>query len=656
MNRSRYEVINAIKYGLIKDMPITTRDIENDLRENGPLERELKGKTKSKITKAPTAFKWEDQLRDNEVALFGDLIFYKRACMFYTKDVPYGYEVMIPLPRVGKKKTETLVDATRRVIGVYNGYRTKVPLMIFDTEGGMEAAEAEIGLMGCHLELKASGTHTKLIEIAWQHTQARFRGVEATLPYRNTRLAQERGLMWTVRENNQFQTKTGIPGMSAYETLVGRKPEASLLFRGIYGRIYEVTVYRQMMASSEPRTITGKMIGWTGNLEGAMEFENLATGKKVTSASFKLINTTRTHIDRCNELADKEAKGLKIDPMGEEGDDDLDDDEEQDELEEDDVDIFVPDVDNRHGAEAIARAELNARSPARDDAPVLPERDRDMLDGIRLNLSDLDIMQEGNDVDAEIEGPAVNVTKTNAATTVRDLFKMYIGKKNDMNRYLRNYHIQFRRALEKYGSTGVDVALKEIRQLHDFRTFKGTRAVDLSPEQRRRIIRSSMFFKEKFFADGKFDKLKARLVAGGHMQDKSLYDDRSSPTVNLAAVFMLAALAARNKEHVMTVDVTGAYLNAEVKEEVHMRLDKNLAALLITVDKSYEEYLEKDGTMLVKLNRALYGLVESAKLWYEHLKGTLERHGRIRQMCIHEDARERRDSEVSATCRRHVSD
>ena len=82
-----------------------------------------------------------------------------------------------------------------------------------------------------------------------------------------------------------------------------------------------------------------------------------------------------------------------------------------------------------------------------------------------------------------------------------------------------------------------------------------------------------------------------------------------------------------NAMYVMTVDVTGAYLNAEVREEVHMRLDKNLAALLVTVDKSYEEYLEKDDTMLVKLNRALYGLVESAKLWYEHLKGTLERHG-----------------------------
>jgi hypothetical protein len=108
------------------------------------------------------------------------------------------------------------------------------------------------------------------------------------------------------------------------------------------------------------------------------------------------------------------------------------------------------------------------------------------------------------------------------------------------------------------------------------------------------------------------------------------------------------------------VNITGVYLNGKIKEEVSMKLDKNLAALLIMIDKSYEEYLEKDGTMLVKLNRALYGLVESAKLWYEHLKSdpreTWIQDDRIRQMCIYEDARERRDSEVSATCRRHVSD
>jgi hypothetical protein len=136
-----------------------------------------------------------------------------------------------------------------------------------------------------------------------------------------------------------------------------------------------------------------------------------------------------------------------------------------------------------------------------------------------------------------------------------------------------------------------------------------------------------LFFKEKFFADGKFDKLKARLVAGGHMQDKSLYDDLSSPTVNLASVFMVACIAARNGEHVMAVDVTGAYLNAKVKDEVHMRLNKPIADLLVRLDSKYEEYRNDDGSRVVKLNRALYGLVQSAKLWYEHLSGTLERNG-----------------------------
>ena len=38
----------------------------------------------------------------------------------------------------------------------------------------------------------------------------------------------------------------------------------------------------------------------------------------------------------------------------------------------------------------------------------------------------------------------------------------------------------------------------------------------------------------------------------------------------------------------------------------------------------YKKYLMKDGRMVVKLNNALYGCIESAKLWYQQLKGTLE--------------------------------
>ena len=115
---------------------------------------------------------------------------------------------------------------------------------------------------------------------------------------------------------------------------------------------------------------------------------------------------------------------------------------------------------------------------------------------------------------------------------LRKLFGTYFKK--GYGRHFKSYHIQFRRALEKYGDKGVATELMELRQLNDFRTWDAVKISTLSKEQRRRIIQSSLFFKEKFLADGKFDKLKARLVAGGHMQDKSHDDDLSSPTVNLA--------------------------------------------------------------------------------------------------------------------------
>ena len=134
-----------------------------------------------------------------------------------------------------------------------------------------------------------------------------------------------------------------------------------------------------------------------------------------------------------------------------------------------------------------------------------------------------------------------------------------------------------------------------------------------------------MFLKEKFDSVGKLLKLKARLVAGGNQQDKSIYtsDQISSPTVSTTSFFTLAAISAAENRHILTFDIGQAYLNANMEGEVYMVLDKLTASILIDIDPSYKRYLEKNGSMLVKLTKALYGCVESAKLWYNHLKETL---------------------------------
>ena len=92
-----------------------------------------------------------------------------------------------------------------------------------------------------------------------------------------------------------------------------------------------------------------------------------------------------------------------------------------------------------------------------------------------------------------------------------------------------------------------------------------------------------------------------------------------------SAVFAVAAIAAREKRHVVTLDIGGANLNASMKErEVLMCLDEKMAMILVKIRPEYERFLNEDGSMIVQLDKALYGCVESAKLWYDHLRKTLE--------------------------------
>ena len=148
----------------------------------------------------------------------------------------------------------------------------------------------------------------------------------------------------------------------------------------------------------------------------------------------------------------------------------------------------------------------------------------------------------------------------------------------------------------------------------------------LTPSQRKSIIITSMFLKEKQKPDGSFDKLKARLVAGGHMQDRSVYEDISSPTVSWTSVCMLLNIAAYEERIVCTADFTGAYLNASMRKDgvrVRVRLNQLQSALLVSLDPTYGEFVCQDGTIVVELEKAMYGCIESAQLWYDTLKETL---------------------------------
>jgi hypothetical protein len=75
------------------------------------------------------------------------------------------------------------------------------------------------------------------------------------------------------------------------------------------------------------------------------------------------------------------------------------------------------------------------------------------------------------------------------------------------------------------------------------------------------ILNSHMFLVDKYNAEGKFEKVKARLVADGRDQDPALYPNKSSPTVAIHSVFAVLGMAAeKHWRIVIKIDIKGAFV------------------------------------------------------------------------------------------------
>jgi len=162
-----------------------------------------------------------------------------------------------------------------------------------------------------------------------------------------------------------------------------------------------------------------------------------------------------------------------------------------------------------------------------------------------------------------------------------------------------------------------NILLRTFRPM-DWRKLKGVQ-----------ILTSKMFCKEKWSADGTFEKIKSRLVGGGHRQNKDDYDDVSAPAVSITAIFILLAIAAFLGQQSKTVDIPAAYLNAPLDKgkAVYMSLDRRTSAIAVKMKPELAAFLDESGRINGQVEYALYGLVQSALLWYKHVTGTLISHG-----------------------------
>ncbi|XP_025995542.1 uncharacterized mitochondrial protein AtMg00820-like [Solenopsis invicta] len=98
------------------------------------------------------------------------------------------------------------------------------------------------------------------------------------------------------------------------------------------------------------------------------------------------------------------------------------------------------------------------------------------------------------------------------------------------------------------------------------------------------IIGSRFVLRNKYNSEGTLERRKARLVAKGFAQRPGFhFNETFAPVARMSSVRLLTALAAQEGMNIQHLDVTTAYLNGDIDEELFMEPPKFLKEALESV-------------------------------------------------------------------------
>lgn len=150
-------------------------------------------------------------------------------------------------------------------------------------------------------------------------------------------------------------------------------------------------------------------------------------------------------------------------------------------------------------------------------------------------------------------------------------------------------------------------------ELQSFEENNAWVVVDEVP-QGKSLVQCKWVYKRKLNSDNSV-RYRARLVAKGFTQKPGIdYDETFSPVVRHSTLRLLFALSVQLDLNVNHLDVKTAFLNGILKEDIYMRHPK------VDLDSN-------NNRKIVKLNKAIYGLKQSSRSWYEKVDECLTKFG-----------------------------
>ena len=424
-----------------------------------------------------------------------------------------------------------------------------VQMVMSDGEGAIGKLKNQLQMLGIEVDVTGAGGHVARIERRIQMIKERVRAhICGRLPFTLSFLGMSMLILYCVSCINYQPSGSRPGGSSPREIFTGQRADGTRDFRAAFGD-YALCTRPTTNNSMESRVEECIVMLPTSNRTGSVKMLNLATMKIVSRDNFKIQPMPESVIRILNGVVSKEGRSLNKQS------DVFTEMQYMHSVDSSNMPTFFQPTLNQAVRQEVSLPSIPSLIPSAapsglsDDNPsedyrqagTIPTAEGTEILQFDLGSGDHATGQNTQPLITEPPNPpsifhggiipsvsepdleAALVTKFKAVKLTTSAIQSIIDmleKNRDGGLISNTSNVSVRQALITNGVEAKRFIEKELRQMLEKRVWVPVQPSKLSSAEISSIIRSSMFLKRKNFPDGRFEKYKARLVAGGDQQNK----------------------------------------------------------------------------------------------------------------------------------------